>query len=115
VVALAALSLSALSSHAADLNTRDMVLLDRLTWGIKCLECRASAGGRHRALARRTIAPGFSAALPDAVRTQIEANAGCAQLPFDILVAFDQQAKSANQVADPDSRRRRHSRSTSRP
>src|SRR5258708_6146119 len=105
VVALAALSLSALSSHAADLNTRDMVLLDRLTWGINASSAaHLQAVGTERWLAEQ-LHPASSAALPDAVRTQIEAMPDVHKLPFDILVAFDQQAKSANQVADPDQKK----------
>jgi uncharacterized protein (DUF1800 family) len=105
VVALAALSLSTLSSHAADLNTRDMILLDRLTWGINASSAaHLQAVGTERWLAEQ-LHPASSTALPDAVRTQIEAMPDVHKLPFHILVAFDQQAKSANQVADPDQKK----------
>jgi uncharacterized protein (DUF1800 family) len=105
VMALAALSLSTLSSHAADLNTRDLVLLDRLTWGINASSAaHLQAVGTERWLAEQ-LYPASSTVLPDAVRTQIEAMPDVHKLPFDILVTFDQQAKSANQVADPDQKK----------
>jgi uncharacterized protein (DUF1800 family) len=105
VVALAALSLSTLSSHAADLNTRAMVLLDRLTWGINASSAaHLQAVGTERWLAEQ-LHPASSTASPDAVRAQIEAMPDVHKLPFDILAAFDQQAKSANQVVDPDQKK----------
>ncbi|MBR0795185.1 hypothetical protein JQ615_07285 [Bradyrhizobium jicamae] len=43
--------------------------------------------------------------LPDAARRQIEAMPDVHRFPFDIAASFDQQAKSANQVADPEQKK----------
>ena len=49
--------------------------------------------------------PGPVTALPAAVKAQIEAMPDVHKFPFDVLVAFDMQAKSANQVIDPDQKK----------
>src|SRR6202041_1902410 len=49
--------------------------------------------------------PAANAPLPEAAQSQIEAMADVHKLPFDILVSFDAQAKSANQVVDPDQKK----------
>src|SRR6202521_764429 len=106
VPAVAALGiLTAAASDAAELSPRDMILLDRLTWGINASSAaHLQAVGSERWLAEQ-LHPASSTALPDAVRTQIEAMPDVHKLPFDIVVAFDQQAKSANQVTDPEQRK----------
>src|ERR1700733_15036622 len=93
------------AAGAAELNPRDMILLDRLTWGINASSAaHLQAVGAERWLAEQ-LHPAANTALPDAVRTQIEAMPDVHKLPFDIAVAFEQQAKSANQVADPDQKK----------
>src|SRR5580704_243715 len=93
------------AASAAELSPHDMVLLDRLTWGIHASSAaHLQAVGSERWLAEQ-LHPASSTALPDAVRTQIEAMPDVHKLPFDIVVAFDQQAKSANQVTDPEQRK----------
>src|SRR3984957_3459832 len=93
------------ASSAAELNPHDMILLDRLTWGINASSAaHLQAVGTERWLAEQ-LHPAPNTALPDAVRTQIEAMPDVHKLPFDIAVAFEQQAKSANQVADPDQKK----------
>jgi uncharacterized protein (DUF1800 family) len=97
--------LAAVSSHAAELNPKDMILLDRLTWGINTsIAAHLQAVGTERWLAEQ-LHPASNTALPDAARTQIEAMPDVHKFPFDIAVAFDQQARSANQVVDPDQRK----------
>jgi uncharacterized protein (DUF1800 family) len=93
------------ASDAAELSPRDMILLDRLTWGINASSAaHLQAVGTERWLAEQ-LHPASNTALPDAVRAQIEAMPDVHKLPFDIAVAFDQQAKSANQVVDPDQKK----------
>jgi uncharacterized protein (DUF1800 family) len=93
------------AADAAELTPRDMILLDRLTWGINASSAaHFQAIGAERWLAEQ-LHPASDSALPDAVRSQIEAMPDVHKLPFDIAVAFDQQAKSANQVADPDQKK----------
>src|SRR6202035_247112 len=93
------------ASSAAELNPHDMILLDRLTWGINASSAaHLQAVGSERWLAEQ-LHPASSTALPDAARTQIEAMPDVHKLPFDIVVAFDLLAKSANQVTDPEQRK----------
>jgi uncharacterized protein (DUF1800 family) len=93
------------ASNAAGLNTRDMLLLDRLTWGINASSAaRLQAIGSERWLAEQ-LHPAAVSELPDAASAQIEAMPDVHKFPFDIAVAFDQQGKSANQVADPDQKK----------
>ena len=88
--------------QAAELSPHDMALLDRLTWGINASgAAHLQAVGAERWLTEQ-LHPAAAVALPDAVQSQIEAMPDIHRLPFDIAVAFDQQARSANQVADPD-------------
>ena len=99
--------LSAVPCNAAELNPRDMILLDRLTWGINASSAaHLQAVGAERWLAEQ-LHPGADSALPDAAKAQIEAMPDVHKLPFDIANAFDQQAKSANQVADPEQKKGR--------
>jgi uncharacterized protein (DUF1800 family) len=103
--ALAAGFLGVAVSHAGELNPHDMVLLDRLTWGINASSAaHLQAVGTERWL-QEQLHPAANAVLPDAVKTQIEAMPDVHKFPFDIAASFDQQAKSANQVADPDQKR----------
>jgi uncharacterized protein (DUF1800 family) len=97
--------LGATAASAAELAPRDMILLDRLTWGINASSAaHLQAVGTERWLTEQ-LHPAADAALPEAARSQIEAMADVHKLPFDILVAFESQAKSANQVADPDQKK----------
>src|SRR3984893_17549951 len=106
VPAVAALGiLTVAASDAAELTPRDMVLLDRLTWGLNASSAaHLQAVGTERWLTEQ-LHPAPNIPLPDGVRSQIEAMADVHKFPFDIAVAFEQQAKSANQVADPDQRK----------
>jgi uncharacterized protein (DUF1800 family) len=93
------------AADAAELAPRDMVFLDRLTWGINASSAaHLQAVGAERWLAEQ-LHPAPNTPLPDGVRSQIEAMPDVHKFPFDIAVAFEQQAKSANQVADPDQRK----------
>ena len=104
-LAIAASVLGITSAQAADLNPRDMILIDRLTWGINASSvAHFQSIGAERWLAEQ-LHPAPAPALPEAVRAQIEAMPDVHKLPFDIAVAFEQQAKSANQVADADQKK----------
>lgn len=103
IAALAAFTVS--SANAAELKAADFALMDRLTWGI------TPSGAEHfRAVGadrwvEEQLHPQASLTLPPQVQSQIEAMPDVHKLPFDIAVSFDQQAKSANGVADPDQKR----------
>ena len=92
-------------ANAAELTLHDMILLDRLTWGISTSSAaHLQAVGTERWLDEQLHPPPIPA-LPAGVRSQIETMADVHKFPFDIVVSFEQQAKSANQVTDPDQRR----------
>jgi uncharacterized protein (DUF1800 family) len=102
---LAAGFLGVAACDAAELNPSDIALIDRLTWGINAsTAAHFQAVGAERWLAEQ-LHPAPGDALPAAARSQIEAMPDVHKFPFDIAVAFDQQAKSANQVADPDQKK----------
>ncbi len=92
-------------SHAAELSPHDMALLDRLSWGINASSAaHMQAIGAERWLSEQ-LHPAPNSALPASVQAQIEAMPDVHKFPFDIAVAFDQQAKAANQTADPDQKK----------
>jgi len=85
--------------------SHDLALLDRLTWGVNASSAaHLQAVGTERWL-QEQLHPGPITALPAAVKAQIEAMPDVHKFPFDVLVAFDMQAKSANQVIDPDQKK----------
>jgi uncharacterized protein (DUF1800 family) len=93
------------ASQAADFNPSDLALLDRLTWGVNASSAEhLRAVGTERWL-QEQLHPASNMALPEAAKTQIEAMPDVHKFPFDIAASFEQQAKSANQVADPDQKK----------
>src|SRR5271170_7340472 len=93
------------SADAADLAPHDLILLDRLTFGVNASSAaHLQAVGVERWL-NEQLHPPANSPLPEAAQSQIEAMADVHKLPFDILLSFDAQAKSANQVADPDQKK----------
>jgi hypothetical protein len=87
------------AAHAAELAPHDMILPDRLTWGINASSAaHLQAVGTERWL-NEQLHPASDTVLPDGVRSQIEAMPDVHKFPFNIAVAFEAQAKSANQVA----------------
>ncbi|WP_407179121.1 DUF1800 domain-containing protein [Bradyrhizobium sp. STM 3562] len=89
-------------ANAGGLNAHDLALLDRLTWGVNVSSAaHLDAIGTERWL-QEQLHPTANVALPAAAKAQIEAMPDVHKFPFDVMVAFDQQAKSANQVIDPD-------------
>jgi len=100
-----AVAISGSAVRAADLTPHDMILLDRLTWGINTSSAaHLQAVGTERWL-NEQLHPPANSDLPEPARLQIEAMADVHKSCFDIAVSFEQQAKSANQVADPDQRK----------
>ncbi len=100
-----AVAISGPIAHAADLTPHDMILLDRLTWGINTSSAaHLQTVGTERWL-NEQLHPAANSVLPEPARSQIEAMADMHKSCLDIAVSFEQQAKSANQVADPDQRK----------
>src|ERR1700756_5262715 len=92
-------------AKAGELAPRDLAMLDRLTWGVNAsTAAHLQAVGAERWL-QEQLHPGPITALPAAVKAQMEGMPDVHKFPFDILVAFDMQAKSANQVIDPDQKK----------
>jgi uncharacterized protein (DUF1800 family) len=101
-LAMAAGLLGVAATQAGELNPHDMMLLDRLTWGVNASSAaHLQAVGVDRWLGEQ-LHPAADVILPDAAQKQIEAMPDVHKFPFDIAVAFDQQGKAANQITDPD-------------
>ena len=98
---LAALGLAAvMPAKAADIAPRDVVLLDRLTWGVT-----ASSVAHFESLGaerwfQEQLHPPTGEDLPDAARTQIEALTDMHRPLVEIASAFDTQGRTANQIPD---------------
>ena len=92
-------------ARAGDFSPHDLALLDRLTWGATTSSAEhLHSVGLERWLAEQLHPPG-NFALPEAVKSQIAAMPDVNKFPFDIAVAFEAQARSANQVVDPDQKK----------
>ncbi len=105
LLVLAAQIFGVVGAKAGELTPHDLALLDRLTWGVNAsTAAHVQAVGLERWL-QEQLHPGPITALPAAVKAQIEAMLDVHKFPFDVLVAFDMQAKSANQVIDPDQKK----------
>ena len=108
-----AIILSTGIGHAAALTPHDLILLDRLTFGVNASSAaHLQAVGVERWL-NEQLHPAPNSPLPEAAHAQIEKMADVHKFPIDIAASFDAQAKSAREVADPDQRKPR-SRSISR-
>src|SRR5271154_6300108 len=103
--ALAAGMLGAAGAQAGEFNPHDLALLDRLTWGVNTSSAEHLRQVGVERWLQEQLHPPATVALPDTVKAQIEAMADVHKFPFDIAVAFEAQAKSANQVADPDQKK----------
>lgn len=104
-LALGGLPSAGLSAQAGDISAFDLALLDRLTWGANAsgAEHLHAVGTEH--WLQEQLHPAAEPALPSDVKAQIEAMPDVHKFPFDIAVTFEQQAKSANQVADPEQKK----------
>jgi hypothetical protein len=92
-------------ARAGDFSPHDLAFVDRLTWGITASSAEHFRSvGLDRWLAEQLHPPG-NFALPEAVKSQIAVMPDANKFPFDIAVAFEAQAKSANQVVDPDQKK----------
>ena len=103
--ALAAGLLGAAAAQGGDFNPHDLALLDRLTWGVNTSSAEHLRQVGIERWLQEQLHPPAAVALPDAAKAQIEAMADVHKFPFDIAVAFEAQARSANQVADPDQKK----------
>ena len=94
IVASAILAMT--GAHAAELKAADFALMDRLTWGVTpSMAEHLKAIGFDRWIDEQ-LHPQNPVALPPAAQSEIEAMPDLHRLPFDIITAFDEQAKSAN-------------------
>ena len=92
-------------AKAADLSPHDLIFLDRLTFGVNASSAaHLQAVGVERWLSEQ-LHPASNSVLPEAAKAQIEVMADVHKLPFDVAMAFDAQAKSANQLTDPEQRK----------
>lgn len=90
---------------AAEPGPRDLLLLDRLSWGLTPSSvAHLQTLGAERWL-QEQLHPPADVALPDAAQAQIEAMPDVHKFPFDIAVAFDKMGRDANQIADPEQKK----------
>jgi len=103
--ACAAMAAALTSASAADLAPHELILLDRLTFGVNASSAaHLQAVGIERWL-NEQLHPPANSILPQAAQSQIETMADVNKPSLEILTSFDAQAKSANQVADPEQRK----------
>jgi len=96
VVALAVIT----PATAGDIAPRDLVLLDRLTWGASPSNvAHFESLGAERWL-QEQLHPPAGDDLPDAARKQIEAMPDARRPLVEIATAFDTQGRTANQIPD---------------
>jgi uncharacterized protein (DUF1800 family) len=102
---LAVLASGVHAAGAADFAAHDLALVDRLTFGLNlsAAEHMRAVGIEH--WLQEQLHPPADATLPQPVKAQIQAMPDVHKFPFDIAVAFEQQARSANQVADPEQKK----------
>src|ERR1700734_2397780 len=103
--AMMAIGVAVTPAKGADLTPHDLIFLDRLTFGVNAASAaHLQAIGAERWL-NEQLHPPANSALPQAAQSLIEPMADLHKSALDILSSFDAQAKSANQVADPDQRK----------
>lgn len=99
------IGLAVSGASAAELKATDFLLMDRLTFGVTPSAAEhLKAVGTDRWIEEQ-LHPQASLGLAPQVEAQIEAMPDVHKFPFDIAVAFDQQARTANQMTDPDQRK----------
>ena len=96
---------SGLARAGGDFTPHDLALLDRLSWGVNASSAEHLRRVGVEKWLQEQLHPLANVVLPDAVKAQIEAMPDVHKFPFDIAVAFEAQAKSANQVVDPDQKK----------
>jgi uncharacterized protein (DUF1800 family) len=97
--------LAASGAGAAELKAGDFALMDRLTFGVTPSSAEHfRAVGSERWLEEQ-LHPAAASGLPAAVLSQIEAMPDVHKFPFDVAVAFDQQAQAASKMTDPDQKK----------
>ncbi|MDR3468128.1 MAG: DUF1800 domain-containing protein [Xanthobacteraceae bacterium] len=90
---------AAAPARAGDISPRDLVLLDRLTWGATASSvAHLQSLGTERWL-QEQLHPG-NEPLPEAAKTQVETMADVHRPLVEIATAFDTQGKTANQIPD---------------
>jgi uncharacterized protein (DUF1800 family) len=103
--AMMSIGVAATPAKGADLTPHDLILLDRLTFGVNASSAaHLQAAGTERWI-NEQLHPPANSALPQAAQSLIEPMADLNKSAIEILSSFDAQAKSANQVADPDQRK----------
>jgi uncharacterized protein (DUF1800 family) len=103
--AVFAIGAASVPASAADLAPHDLIFLDHLTFGVNASSAaHLQAIGSERWL-NEQLHPAANSALPEAAQSQIEAMADVHKPLLEIMASFDAQAKSANQVTDPDQKK----------
>jgi uncharacterized protein (DUF1800 family) len=102
LLVLTAVAPRAEAEHDSSPNVRDLALVDVVTWGVTPSTMAAfQAQGKEKWL-QGQLHPLVNSRLPDAAQAQIDALALMQKSAFDLATKFDAQARTANQMTDPD-------------
>jgi uncharacterized protein (DUF1800 family) len=106
--AILILCTAALRAEAADQSSqivRDLALVDTITWGVTPASMAAfQSAGREKWL-QSQLHPPSGTRLPEAAQSQIDALPLIQKSAFELATKFDAQARTANQMTDPDQKR----------
>ncbi|MCG6203738.1 DUF1800 domain-containing protein [Rhodopseudomonas sp. HC1] len=92
-------------SRAAELSAHDLALIDRLSWGVNASTAERVRGVGVAVWLQQQLHPPAEAALPGPVSVQIDAMPDARGVTPATLLALQEQAKEANQIADEDQRK----------
>ncbi|MFT4276937.1 MAG: DUF1800 domain-containing protein [Rhodopseudomonas sp.] len=93
------------SAQAAEISPQDLALIDRLTWGVNgSTVVQFQKLGAARWIDQQ-LHPRTDGALPQPAAVQIEAMSDASGLTPAAITAFQEQAKEANQLTDPEARK----------
>jgi hypothetical protein len=101
LTALAVGALQAEPDHSPQ-SARDVAFVDAVTWGVTPSTMAAfTAVGKEKWL-QSQLHPAADARLPDAAEAEIDALPMLHKSVFELATKFDAQARTANQMTDPD-------------
>lgn len=98
----AALPSASATEPCKDCTLKDVALVDALTFGVDGTTLAVLQAQGREAWLRAQLHPPAGDRLPDAAQQQLDALPARQKSAFDLAVSFAEQARAADQVADPD-------------
>jgi uncharacterized protein (DUF1800 family) len=105
VLASAVLSLGAGSAHGAELGERDLLLLNRLTWGASAPDAAQFASLGREAWLERQLRPPQDDRLPKAAQAEIDALSLSREQMAARVMRMEAESRAAAKIADPGRRK----------